>query len=179
MSLMPFNKLDHTAIGKIKPRFKLETPEAKEKVMNLIIDEAKTDDSVVLSTFTRFIKLCCPKAHQHYWSPVLNITFDWDEYDKKTYLRGVIGPNEKVWTMFMFFYIGLIVIGLFGGLYSLSKWQVSGDTSMLWIAPLCLFLFGSIFTVAKYGKRKAHLQMLHLLRFLRRAVDSIECVRID
>ncbi|MGV6861867.1 MAG: hypothetical protein ACWA41_08840 [Putridiphycobacter sp.] len=176
---MPFNKLDHTAIGKIKPRFRLETPELKEDVMNLIINEAKQDQSVVMSSFTRFIKLSCPTAELHYWSPVMNISFEWDEYDKKTYMRGVIGPNEKVWTMLMFFYIGLIVIGMFGGIYSLTKWQISNDPSLLWIAPVCLFLFGSIITVARVGKRKAHLQMLHLLRFLRRAVDSIECVRTD
>jgi hypothetical protein len=176
---MPFNKLDHTAIGKIKPRFKLETPESKEMVMRIIINNAKKDPTIVLSTYTHFIKLRYPKTDQHYWSPVLQLSFDWDDYDHKTYIRGVIGPNEKVWTMLMFFYSGLLIIALFGGIFSLTKWQISNDPSLLWIAPLCLFLFGSIITVAKIGKRKAHTQMLHLMRFLRRALDTIECKRTE
>jgi cytochrome c-type biogenesis protein CcmH/NrfF len=81
--------------------------------------------------------------------------------------------------MLMFFYSGLLIIALFGGIFSLTKWQISNDPSLLWIAPLCLFLFGSIITVAKIGKRKAHTQMLHLMRFLRRALDTIECKRTE
>jgi len=176
---MPFNKLDDTAIGKIKPRFKLETPESKEYMMTLILAEAKKDDSVRTSSHTHHIRVQCPAKHQHYWSPVMNLSFDWDEYDNKLYIRGVIGPNDKVWTMFMFFYIGIIMIGLFGGIWSLTKWQIHDDASLLFIIPLCIFIFGSIFSTVKYGKRKAHTQMIHLLRFLRKAVDSVECVRTD
>lgn len=176
---MPFNKLDHTAVGKIKPRFKLQTPEDKEVMLGLIIDQAKLDESIKVSTHTNQIKIKMPIAEQHYWSPVLNLTCEWDEYDKKTFIRGVIGPNDKVWTMFTFFYVGVIMIGMFGGIFSLVKWQIHDDSTWLFIIPLSIFIFGSIFSTVRYGKRKAHTQMLHLLRFLRRAVDSVECVRVD
>jgi hypothetical protein len=111
---MPFNKLDHTAVGKIKPRFKLQTPESKDKMLELIIAEAKADETVKVSNHTNQIKLMLPFDERHYWSPVMNLTCEWDEYDKKTYIRGVVGPNDKVWTMFMFFYIGVLMIGMFG-----------------------------------------------------------------
>jgi len=176
---MPFNKLDDTAIGKIKPRFKLESPESKQDMMALILAEAKKDDTVRSSSHTHHIGIQCPAEHQHYWSPVMNLSFDWDDFDNKLYIRGVIGPNDKVWTMFMFFYIGIIMIGLFGGIWALTKWQVHDDASLLFIIPLSIFIFGSIFSTVKYGKRKAHTQMIHLLRFLRKAVDSVECVRAD
>jgi len=176
---MPFNKLDHTAIGKVKPRFKLQTPESKDKMLELIIAEAKSDSTVKVSNHTNQVKLMLPIEERHYWSPVMNLTCEWDEYDKKTYIRGVIGPNDKVWTMFTFFYIGIIMIGMFGGIFAMVKWQVNDDKSMLFIIPLCIFIFGSIFSTVKYGKRKAHTQMIHLLRFLRHAVDSVECTRVD
>lgn len=176
---MPFNKLDETSLGKIKPRFKLETPESKEDIMALILVESEKDDTVKSSTHTHHIKIKLPSKDQHYWSPVMNLSFDWDEYDNKLYIRGVIGPNDKVWTMFMFFYIGTIMAGLFGGIWALTKWQVSDDLSLIWIIPVSIFIFGSIFSTVKYGKRKAHTQMLHLLRFLRKAVDSVDCERSD
>lgn len=176
---MPFNKLDDTAIGKIKPRFKLESPESQEDLMALILSEAEKDDTLRFSSFLNQIKLKLPAKDQHYWSPVLSLSFDWDKYDNKLFVRGVIGPNDKVWTMFMFFYIGIIMIGLFGGIWALTKWQVNDDMSLIWIIPASIFIFGSIFSTVKYGKRKAHTQMLHLLRFLRKSVDSVECVRCD
>jgi len=176
---MPFNKLDDTAIGKIKPRFKLESPESKEDMMALILAEAEKDESVRSSSVRHNIRLKLPIKEQHYWSPVMNLSFEWDEYDNKLYIRGVIGPNDRVWTMFMFFYIGTIMVGLFGGIWALTKWQVSDDLSLIWIIPFSIFVFGSIFSTVKYGKRKAHTQMLHLLRFLRKAVDSVECKRCD
>jgi hypothetical protein len=176
---MPFNKLDHTAVGKIKPRFKLQTQEGKNSMLDLILTHANADDSVKVSSHTNQIKLMLPFTERHYWSPVMNLTCEWDDYDKKTYIRGVIGPNDKVWTMFTFFYIGIIMIGMFGGVFSLVKWQIHDDSTWLFVIPLCLFIFGSIFSTVKFGKRKAHTQMLHLLRFLRRAVDSVKCVRVN
>ncbi len=179
ISTMPFNKLDDTAIGKIRPRFKLETPLSKEEAMDLINKKAQEDESISSSSFTRFIKLRSPVEERHYWSPVMNLTFEWDEYDNKTLIRGVIGPNEKVWSMFMFFYIGIIAIGMFGGIFALVKWQVNDNPNLLFIIPLSIFIFGSIFSTVKYGKRKGHTQMLHLLRFLRKSVDDIDCVRSE
>jgi hypothetical protein len=176
---MPFNKLDDTAIGKIKPRFKLETSESKEDMMKLILAEAEKDVSIRSSAVLQNIRIKLPTQHQHYWSPVMNLSFDWDGYDNKLQIRGVIGPNDKVWTMFMFFYIGTIMIGLFGGIWSLTKWQIHDDMSLLFIIPLTIFVFGSIFSTVKYGKRKAHTQMIHLLRLLRKAVDSVDCKRAD
>ncbi len=38
--------MDDTAIGKIKPRFKLESLESKEDLMALILAEAEKDDSL-------------------------------------------------------------------------------------------------------------------------------------
>ena len=43
---MPFNKLDHTAVGKIKPRFKLQTVESKDKMLELIISEVSKDETI-------------------------------------------------------------------------------------------------------------------------------------
>ena len=59
------------------------------------------------------------------------------------------------------------------------KMKKHKSASLLFIIPLSIFIFGSIFSTVKYGKRKAHTQMIHLLRFLRKAVDSVECVRAD
>lgn len=174
---MPFNKLDDSIPGKIRPRFRLETPLSKQEIMDLILSESEKDPSVRSKTYMHYIKLRCPAEEQHYWSPVLSMSFE--EENEKTVIRGIIGPNERVWSMFMFFYIGVTAIGFFGGMFGFLHCKYNDDPTWTFILPLSLILLTSIFFTSRYGKVKAHTQMLHLLRFLRRAVDSVECYRVD
>ena len=173
---MPFNKLDESTIGKIRPRFKLQTPEKKEAVMALIKSFETNDETIIGNHYDRSIRLSIPKKDQHYWSPVLNLTFEQEE--DKCIIRCQIGPKETVWQMIMMLYIGFSVLSFFGSMFALVKWQLNGTTSFLFILPLSLVILGSIFIISTVGKTKGHTQMLHLLRFLRNSVDSIQCERV-
>jgi hypothetical protein len=174
---MPFNKLDETSAGKIRPRFKLESPVPKEELMEVVIHYLKQDDTLVFNTYQRFIKISVPSKDQHYWSPLLSLSFNQEK--GRTLIRGVIGPKESIWTMFMFFYISLAVAGFFGSMYALVKWQINDDKSFLVIIPIVTILLLSVFYTSKYGKTEAHTQTLHLLRALRKAVDTVECTRVE
>lgn len=172
---MPFNKLDDTTAGKIRPRFKLITSLTKEEIMNLIHIKAEEDPTIINSRFDRFIKLSIPKKDSHYWSPVLTLSFDTET--ESTVIRGLIGPRDKVWTKFMFFYVAASTLGLFGSIFAMVQWQLHDNLSFLLIIPLSIAVVMSIFLISRFGKIKAHLQMLHLLRFLRSAVDQTDCKR--
>jgi hypothetical protein len=174
---MPFNKLDDSAAGKIRPRFKLKTPLEKDEVMELIYQQAKMDKTIGVQKQPRVIRLAIPKHAQHTWSPVLSLSFDKEK--EYTIIRGLIGPSESVWQIIMLFYIAFSVLGFFGSVFALVKYQLNGITSYLFIIPLAILLPVSIFFISRAGKVRAHTEMLHLLRFLRKAVDSIECVRVD
>jgi hypothetical protein len=174
---MPFNKLDETIAGKIRPRFKLESPASKEKLMTLISEHSKQDTTIIHNTHDRFIKLSVPAKDQHYWSPVVSLSFE--QEDNRTLVRGVIGPKENIWTMFMFFYIGISVLGFFATMFSLVKLQTSGSTAYLFLIPIFLIILSTIFLTSRYGKVQAHSQTIHLLRSLRASVDDIECVRVE
>lgn len=174
---MPFNKLDDTAVGKIRPRFRLKTSLEKEDIMDIIHDHGLLDDSVVNSKYDRFIKLTIPKSDRHYWTPVLSLSFDKEK--DGTLIRGLIGPNDKVWTKFMFFYIATGTLGTIGSIFSLVQYQLHDTLAYIFIIPLTIVLFSTIFFTAKYGKTQAHTQTLHLLRFLRKSVDDTDCVRVE
>jgi hypothetical protein len=174
---MPFNKLDESAAGKIRPRFKLKTPLEKEALMELIYEQAKNDKTISVQRQPRVIRLCIPKQARHTWSPVLNLSFDQEK--DHSIIRGLIGPSETVWQVIMLFYIAFSVLGFFGSVFALVKYQLNGTTSYLFILPLAIILPLSIFFISRAGKVRAHTEMLHLLRFLRKSVDSIECVRVD
>ncbi|CAG5077232.1 hypothetical protein [Parvicella tangerina] len=174
---MPFNKLDDTPAGKIRPRFRLKTSLSKEEIMMIIHQHGEADETVVNSKYDRFIKLTIPKKDRHYWTPVLSLSFDQEE--DGTLIRGLIGPNDKVWTMFNFFYFATGVLGTIGSIFALVQWQLYDTWAYIFILPLTVAILSTIFYTARFGKTKAHTQMLHLLRFLRKAVDETDCVRVE
>lgn len=177
---MIFNKLDNTAKGRIRPRFKLETPESKETFIRLVQEEAKKDNSVKLSVEKGFfLKLSIPKEEQHYWSPVVNLNCDDKEKPNKTVIIGHIGPSVSVWLMFVLVYIILAILSFFGSIWAYVQWTLNKELKYLIIIPIAILLVLSIFLTSKFGQYKGHTQMIHLLRFLRRATDSIECKRIS
>lgn len=176
---MVFNKLDDSAIGKIRPRFKLESPESMETIMSIIMEAAKNDKSVFsLQQHDRYIKISIPENEKHYWSPVLNLTCDNKEVLNKTVIRGQIGPSESVWGLFVLTYAAIAILSFFASVWAYVQWVLQKDLFYFYVIPLALALLFSIFITSKFGQRKAHLQTLHIMRFLRKAVDNIECERI-
>lgn len=177
---MIFNKLDDSAVGKIRPRFKLSSPEKLSTVVDLIYQTAKKDESIILlKQLDSHIKITIPLKEKHYWSPVLNLSFDNTEEENKTIIRGQIGPSENIWGLFILFYSAIAILGFFGTAWAYVQWMMHQNAAYFIVAPIAIGLLFSIFLSSKYGQRKAHLQTLHIMRFLRKAVDTIECQRIS
>jgi hypothetical protein len=174
---MPFNKLDESAAGKIRPRFKLQTPLDIDPMMDRIAHHCLEADDVHHRRLARVIRLSIPIEEQHVWSPVLHLSFDREgDY---TIIRGLIGPSESVWQTVTVFYLSVSILGFFGSMYAFAEWQLNDNWGWLLVIPLTLIALSSIFAISFAGKKQAHTQMLHLLRFLRKAVDGVDCVRID
>lgn len=176
---MIFNKLDDSAIGKIRPRFKLESPESMSNIMNIILEAAAKDETIVTrKQHNKYIKITIPDSEKHYWSPVLNLSCDNKEIKDKTIIRGHIGPSEDVWGIFILTYAAIAILGFFASVWAYVQWVLNKDLFYFYVIPIAIALLFSIFITSKYGQRKAHLQTLHIMRFLRRAVDKIECERV-
>lgn len=136
---MPFNKLDKSKIGKIRPRFKLVSPESKVDIIRLIrkaADETKTIDCIQQQS--RFLRISIPLEKQHYWSPVLKLSCDENEIENKTVIRGHVGPNESVWSIFFLVYAGIAVLGFFGGIWAYAQWFFEKNPYYLIIIPFTL-----------------------------------------
>ena len=176
---MKFNKLDHTIKGKIRPRFKLESTDQKENIMQIIKLAAEKDDSIdIIQQQSRFLRISIPIKEQHYWSPLLKISCNDNEVEGKTIIRGHIGPNESVWGIFFLSYSAIALVGFFGGIWAYAQWLFNKNPYLLVIIPVCALLLSTMFITSKIGQNKAKKQTLHIMRFLRKAVDNIECTRI-
>lgn len=111
-----------------------------------------------------FATIYPPQKEQHYWSPQLTITLEEDE--GKTLVRGLYGPKPSVWTMFVFFYSFIGFVTLIVLMWGLSLRSLGQAAPILWLVPVLILLFFSLYLVAYLGQKFGQKQMGTLHRFL-------------
>lgn len=173
LSGMSFNELDHSLSGEVLPRFRLRVNANREELLDCIDLQAKISDEVTHTRASQYLILKIPKSKREYWSPELQIQPFQDYEDKtKTLIRCVVGPSQSVWMMFTFIYSAVILLTLFGGMFGLVQYQLNNESIFLWMWPVGIVAFLSIFVVAKMGQRKARNQTLRLVSFLIHTLES-------
>jgi len=156
----------------IRPRCSLSTTLSTDEIMHSIVSKLRDSEEVAGNTLLNHAYLKIPEAEQNYWSPELHVTVE--AVEGGSLVNGVVGPKPKIWTMFMFFYTGIIIIFLFGGALGISQWMLGMSAPWLWSMPAAVFLWGVVFFAAKFGQRKANKQMGRLRNFLDVALEEAE-----
>ena len=175
---MSFNSHNSDNI-EIKPRFKLISSFSEKDILDKIKLAIPEQDKIEGIAKGNHVFLNIPAHNQHYWSPSMEVIVEeYDDDKNKTSIRCLLGPRQTVWMMLMFFYIAVGVLGFFGGIYGLAKWNLGKETMLLWTMPLALILFALIYFTAKYGQRKGRDQMLYLVSFLYHSIDDKEIIRL-
>lgn len=169
---MPFNRLNHSILGEIRPRFFLKSEIDIPQLKKAIDESLETDKTVIGQISSDLILLKIPKKDQHYWSPELTIRFENNEYIDYTRVCCLAGPKQSVWLMFTFIYAFISLGTLFAGMFALVKYSTSGTTGWLWTIPAGLLLISTIFISSKVGQKKGRDQTLHLVSFLYHALAS-------
>jgi hypothetical protein len=106
----------------------------------------------------------------HYWSPQLNFRIEADEDDQtKSVVSGLIGPKPNVWTLFVFFYFSIGIIGFFLSSYGISKYMLDDYSHLIWAFPLALLFMLSAYMAGKYGEQLGADQIEMLKQFIREA----------
>jgi len=163
---------DFENIGVIRPSFTLDTPHSVEHIVEAFQNHLKVDKpNCSGSIHAPYVVLYPNLKDQHYWSPQLSLLIE-DEETHRT-IHGRYGPKPAVWTMFVFFYsiIGLaaIIIGVIG----MANRSLGESTAILYLLPILLLVFLSLFFVSYMGKKKGHNQMVQLEKTFNAVVDKL------
>ncbi len=163
---------DHLPPYRVRPRFLMQmelTPaEIQERIAaHLLRDDAPCRGSIHEHHGTLFP----PHEDQHYWSPQLSISMDREETDEMTTFRGLYGPRPSVWTLFVFIYsvigFGVLVISIVG----FTNLNLGQSARILWLLPVLVLIFCSLYLVSFFGQRLGHDQMVTLHSFLESALE--------
>ena len=170
---MPFNRLNHSILGEIRPRFKLKSSLGPDEVFEKIKAHIEKDKTITGRVVDHYAIIGIPGEDIHYWSPELQIRAEVDEENPEfSIVRCLVGPRQTVWAMFSFFYAAIIIVSTFGGMYGLSRIQLGHSSNFVWFFPIGLLVFSSIYLTAKLGQKSGRDQMLHLVSFVYHTLDD-------
>ncbi len=157
----------------IRPRFKVETTLSKEEICALFDKHLSALDAPCKGTVRgSYIALFPKEEDRHYWSPHLSITLDEVEEKDMRMLRGLYGPHPSVWSMFMLFYVFLSVMLLIVTIVGLANMSLGLSAMILWLVPVGLILFLTLYLIAYYGQKKGHDQVEIIHHFLETVLDQ-------
>jgi len=152
----------------IRPRFKVRTSKSQAEIEALINDFLKTEECICKGKINHgFGTITIPKADQHYWSPQLVISIE--ETPDGTEMRGLYGPKPSIWTMFVFFYatigFSIIIIAIIG----FTNITLDKSAQILWLAPILILVFLSLYFTSHFGQKKGHDQLITLHNFIEKS----------
>jgi len=149
---------------RIRPRFKHTSRYSSKEIHQII--ESHLDDpscSCTGSISPGFITLKIPQEDRHYWSPQLTLSIE--DQEGGSIIRGLYGPNPRVWSMFMFGYAALGSITFFVGIIGFSNYSLGADSRILWLLPLLIGLALVLYIIAQLGQKTGAQQMFTLHHF--------------
>lgn len=163
---MPFNRLNHSVLGQIRPRFALKISSEPEKALKHLAAGIPKDPTVEGVHSNHYVFLKLPEKEQHYWSPELSVRIEIEEFTDYTTVSCLVGPKQSVWTLWAFIYSSILLLTLFSTIYGFAQYNVQGSSIWLWIVPFGVLGLASAFVASKIGQRKGRDQMLHLISFV-------------
>ena len=101
--------------------------------------------------------------HQkEYWSPHLHLEFEPKE-ENKTHIRGLFGPDQTLWTMFMFLHFLVAGIFIIFGMIAYSNYTLKQPiTSDIVVMSLMVIVWVLLYVIARQIRSNGNGQMHEL-----------------
>jgi hypothetical protein len=173
---MPFNRLNHSVLGEIRPRFALKIESEPNAAMDHVEASIYKDKTVSGDRSDQLIFLKTPSWERHYWSPEMSVRIEVEEYTDYTTVSCLVGPRQAVWALWAFIYSAFLMVTVFGGIFGLVQYNQDGSSPWIWIIPIGAILLSSAFVASKIGQRKGRDQMLHLISVLYHSLEELGSV---
>lgn len=174
---MPFNRLSHSILGEIRPRFTLKVdcePDVAIQQILRSLEEEKTVSGVQYKQ-TLFIKI--PSWMAHYWSPEMTVRIEKSQFTEQVLVHCLLGPRQSVWAMYALIYAAILLLTTFGGMFGIVQYSTVGSSPWIWLIPIGIVLLSTVFITAKIGQSKGRDETLHLVSFLYHSLDKITSVQ--
>ena len=162
-------ELDNTIV--LRPRFSLDVTKTIQEIIEnaaQIKEEVKEDYRIKISDHHIFFFITLAK--RKYYSPHLHVELTEND-DKTTNVKGLYGPDQTVWTFFMFLHFIIAGIFLIFAMIAYSHWRLKQSTTLdLIIMGLMIVFWFGLYFQARINRKKCQPQMHELEKLMKRVV---------
>ena len=166
-------ELDNNVV--LRPRFHKDVDLTFSEIIanaTKIKEEVKEDYRVKISDHHIFLFIILAK--RRYYSPHLHIQVI-EKEDKTVHLKGLFGPDQTVWTFFMFLHFIVAGIFLVFGMFAISDGMLKTSvTKDLLISGLMVVIWFLLYFIAKQIRYHGRHQIMELMRVFLRIVEHEE-----
>ena len=156
----------------LRPRFNKDialTTEAILENAKKLKDEVKEDYRIKISDNHIFFFITLAK--RKYYSPHLHVELIENE-DKTTQIKGLFGPDQTVWTFFMFLHFIIAGVFLIFSMIAYSHWRLKQSTTIDFIIMGLMVVFWfALYVQARINRKKCEPQMYKLEDLMNRILE--------
>lgn len=156
----------------LRPKFNKDVPKTMEEILanaTKVKEEVKEDYRVKISDHHIFFFITLAK--RKYYSPHLHIELT-QNGDKTTHVKGLFGPDQTVWTFFMFLHFIIAGIFLVFLMMAYSHWTLKQSTSTDFIVMGLMVIFWfALYAQARINRKKCQPQMHKLEELMNRVLE--------
>lgn len=156
----------------LRPRFQKDIPKSLADILenaHKIKEEVKEDYRIKVSDHHIFFFITLAK--RKYYSPHLHIELSAKE-DQTTHVKGLFGPDQTVWTFFMFLHFFVGGVFLIFSMMAYSHWSLKQsvvvDLSMMFFMTILWML---LYFQARINRKKCAPQMHKLEDLMNRVLE--------
>lgn len=144
----------------LRLRFYKDVEENIDNVQQKFEEYAKNNPTdFTINVYENHIWFNVVGAKKKLWSPNLYLQLK-PKNEKKTHINGLFGPDQVLWTLFVFTHF--IVAGIFVifGMFAYSKYSIKLPFyEDLMIMGLMVFIWFSLYFIARQMRKKGYIQM--------------------
>ncbi len=153
----------------LRPRFKFELNQDYETALKAF--DNCTQDIFIVSRVDHHVFIKFPKQKQQFWTPQLHLEIE-EVTTNRSLVKGLFGPNPKVWTFFMFLHF--IVVGLF---IAFAIWTYTNITLnkeymlQIWGMLFMVIIWFVLYFAGSIGRTSNKNEILALYNFMKSKLD--------
>ncbi|MDI9257538.1 GTP-binding protein [Flavobacterium sedimenticola] len=148
---------------RLRPRFYLDVAEniavVREKFATYRQKNQSTD--FIMKLRNNHVQFTLSGEKRHYWSPHLSIELEAKEGNEQnaTHIRGLFGPDQTLWTLFMFLHFVVAGIFILFGMFAYSNYTLKESMTMdLVVMFLMVIVWFLLYVIARQIREKGHTQ---------------------
>ena len=156
----------------LRPRFSQSLNKSSKQVFEAFKSTKNNQYTIRINILDVHVFLKIPTVQQHFWTPQLHLEVLENNLTSCT-VKGVFGPNPKVWTLFMFFHFVTASLFLGFGVWTYSNWFLDTSfTTPLLLMFLMIIVWISLYVGGRPGKQKGLKQMHQLYGFMNSVIKT-------